>query len=57
MLDSSVPDAHILALIGPLHDAVSMTLILAVATLIAIPRLPLEDTIAVLLVVLVHALV
>ena len=57
MLDSSIPNAHVLALIGPLHDSIAVTLVLAVVALIAISRLPLEDTIAVLLVLLVHALV
>lgn len=57
VLDTLIPDAHISALICPLHHTVPVALVLQVIAFVPVTRLPFEDTISVLLVILVETLV
>ena len=57
VLDTLIPHAHVDALIGPAHDAISMALVFSIVALVTVTRLPLEDAVAVLLIGLIHTLV
>ena len=52
-----MPSAHIGTAVRPFHYSIAVAFILKVVSAIYIPRLPLENTIAVLLVQIVFALV
>ena len=57
MLYTLDPHAHVYTFIHPSHYSIAVSFILEVVTLVAVARLPLEDTITVLLVMLVHTFV
>ena len=57
VLDALDPHAHVYTFIHPSHYSIAVSFILEVVTLVAVARLPLEDTITVLLVMLVHTFV
>ena len=57
VLNTLIPDSHVGALIGPLHDSIPMAFIFLVISFIPVATLPFEDTPSVLLVMFVQALI
>ena len=57
MLDTLVPHTHVHALICPLHLTVAVALVLKIVAFVPVARFPFKDSIPVLLVCLIEALV